>query len=193
MKDYLRDSIRTIAQEPGVQGIHLDYVRHCDVILPRGLWSRYGLVQDREYPEFDFCYCDACREAFAALHGTDPFDLTDPPADERWRQFRYDGVTELVRVLSETVHGVDTAGKDASSLLPTESGKAITAAVFPTPSIARRLVRQAWDEWPVDAVFPMLYHSFYEEGLEWIGRGIAEGLARLEEVADISAGTSEGS
>lgn len=41
-------------------------------------------------------------------------------------------------------------------------GKKITAAVFATPSLARQLVRQAWDKWPVDAVFPMLYHNFYQ-------------------------------
>jgi hypothetical protein len=53
--------------------------------------------------------------------------------------------------------------------------KPISAAVFPTPTIARKLVRQAWDEWPVDAVFPMLYHGFYEEELAWIGEGVIEG------------------
>ena len=31
----------------------------------------------------------------------------------------------------------------------------------------------------MDAIFPMLYHSFYEEGLEWIGTGIQEGLAAM--------------
>ena len=168
VRDYLRDSMLEIAREPGVDGVHLDYVRHSDVILPRGLWAKYDLIQDREYPEFDFCYCDTCRETFASLHNTDPIELPDPPADEAWRRFRWDSVTGLVKVLAEAVH---------------EEGKPITAAVFPTPSIARRLVRQAWDEWPVDAVFPMLYHSFYEEGLDWIGRGVREGLAARAAVA----------
>jgi hypothetical protein len=56
----------------------------------------------------------------------------------------------------------------------------ISAAVFPTPAIARRLVRQSWDEWPVDAVFPMLYHTFYEEGLSWIGACVQEGSTAME-------------
>jgi hypothetical protein len=84
----------------------------------------------------------------------------------------------LVKVLAEGVHEVP-ASAFGSSLAPGGVGKPITAAVFPTPTIARRLVRQAWDEWPVDAVFPMLYHSFYEEGLDWIGTGVREGLAAL--------------
>ncbi len=164
VREYLRDSILEIAREPGVDGVHLDYIRHCDVILPRGLWAKYDLIQDRELPEFDFCYCDTCRETFASLHNIDPLEFDDPSADGAWKQFRWDGVTKLVKTLAEAVH---------------EEKKPISAAVFPTPAVARRLVRQAWDEWPVDAVFPMLYHSFYEEGLEWIGMGIKEGLAAL--------------
>ncbi len=165
VRAYLRDAVLEIAGKPGVDGVHLDYVRHSDVILPRGLWSTYDLLQDQEYPEFDFCYCPVCREGFAAEHGRDPLELPDPSADEDWRRFRWDSVTGLVEVLAEAVHG---------------AAKPITAAVFPTPTIARALVRQPWDHWPLDAVFPMLYHSFYEEGLDWIGAGVKEGLAALE-------------
>lgn len=164
VRAYLRDSMVEAAQHPGVDGIHLDYVRHSDVILPRGLWAKYGLIQDQEYSEFDFCYCEACREAFHSLHGVDPMELLDPQTDERWRAFRLESVTGLVSTLSQAIG---------------QTGKHLSAAVFPTPSIARSLVRQAWDEWPVGTVFPMLYHSFYEEGLEWIGRGVTEGLAAL--------------
>jgi len=178
VREYLRTRFLEIAREPGVDGVHLDYVRHSDVILPRGLWERYGLIQDREHPEFDFCYCEVCRETFASLHDTDPLDLPDPPADQRWRRFRWDSVTGLVEALAGAVHGVP-ASHHGSSLASDSRVKPITAAVFPTPSIARKLVRQAWDEWPVDAVFPMLYHSFYEKGLPWIGRGIKEGLEAI--------------
>ncbi|MCK7530490.1 MAG: hypothetical protein MZV63_05325 [Marinilabiliales bacterium] len=47
----------------GVKGVHLDYIRYSDVILPVGLWEKYNLIQDREYHEFDFCYCDTCRQS----------------------------------------------------------------------------------------------------------------------------------
>lgn len=169
VREYLKETMVAIAQAEGVDGIHLDYVRHCDVILPRGLWSTYDLIQDRELPEFDYCYCESCGEAFGSLTGRDPLEMEDPSADEEWRRFRWDSVTGLVRVLAEAVHGVE---------------KPISAAVFPTPTIARRLVRQAWDEWPLDAFFPMLYHEFYEEGLDWIGRGVREGLAALGRDSD---------
>jgi len=164
VREYLRGLVGELAANPAVDGVHLDYVRHCDVILPRGLWETYDLVQDTELPEFDFCYCDVCREQFAALDGRDPLDIADPPADEAWRRFRWDSVTGAVREFARAVHG---------------HGKPITAAVFPTPAIARRLVRQAWDEWPLDRVFPMLYHSFYLEDIDWIGDGVREGVAAL--------------
>jgi len=164
VREYLREKIAEVAEAPGVDGVHLDYIRHCDVILPVGLWEKYGLLQDREYPFFDFCYCDVCRETFAQESGRDPMTLPDPPSDRAWREFRWKGVTELVRVLATEAH---------------EHGKRISAAVFPTPQLARMLVRQAWDQWPLDAVFPMLYHRFYREDVPWIGRATQEGVAAL--------------
>jgi hypothetical protein len=161
VRAYLRELVAELAEDERVDGVHLDYVRHCDVILPRGLWERYDLVQDTELAPFDFCYCDVCRDAFREISGRDPATLgDDAPLDAAWRRFRWDSVTGLVKGLAEEVHA---------------RGKPITAAVFPTPSIARRLVRQAWDEWPLDAVFPMLYHRFYLEDLAWIGRCVRQG------------------
>lgn len=164
VRAYLRGLIGEAAAESGVDGIHLDYIRHCDVILPRGLWDKYDLVQDRELPEFDFCYCDVCREEFESLTGRDPARLEDPSSDADWARFRRDSVSRVVADLSEVTRA---------------RGKSISAAVFATPALARRLVRQAWDEWPVDRVFPMLYHPAYDEDIPWIGRSVAEGVAAL--------------
>lgn len=165
VREYLRGVVDEVSREPGIAGVHLDYVRHPDVILPIGLWAKYDLVQDGEYPEFDFCYCDVCREAFRKQSGTDPLDLPDPPADEAWRRFRWDSVTGLVRVLADAVRA---------------NGKRISAAVFPTPEIARRLVRQAWEEWPVDAVFPMIYQGFYQREVAWIEAATRAGVTALQ-------------
>lgn len=171
VRDYLVSLATELADDERVDGVHLDYIRHCDVILPRGLWETYDLVQDTELAEFDFCYCEVCRDAFREQNGRDPALLPDPAADEEWRRFRWESVTGLVVEVAAAVRA---------------RGKPITAAVFPTPSIARRLVRQAWDEWPLDAVFPMLYHGFYLEDIEWIGEGIRE--SRL---AGVGPGTGQ--
>ncbi|MGD2217052.1 MAG: family 10 glycosylhydrolase [Gemmatimonadales bacterium] len=164
VRDYLRGVVEELARQPTIDGVHLDYVRHSDVILPVGLWSKYNLIQDREYPEYDFCYCDVCRETFREQTGVDPLELPDPTEDVAWREFRWDSVTRLVEVLAEAVHA---------------HGVPISAAVFPTPTVARKLVRQAWDEWPLDAFFPMIYHEFYEEELAWIGTATREGVDAL--------------
>jgi uncharacterized lipoprotein YddW (UPF0748 family) len=173
VRAYLSDLVTTIAREPGVDGVHLDYVRHADVILPVGLWAKYDLVQDREYPEFDFCYCDVCRETFRNETGKDPLLLPDPTQDREWREFRWNSVTGLVRVLAQAMRVEDAT---------------ISAAVFPTPALARTLVRQAWDEWPLDAVFPMLYHTFYEQSIAWIGSATQEGADALQGRRPLYAG-----
>ena len=46
--------------------------------------------------------------------------------------------------------------------------------------LARKLVRQAWDEWPVDRLFPMLYHPAYDQDIPWIGRSVEEGVRALD-------------
>lgn len=145
-------------------GVCLDYIRFPDVILPRALWEKYDLVQHEELPPFDFCYCDACREAYRALEGVDPLELDDPPSDPAWRRFRWDAVTRLVNELADVVHARD---------------RTISASVFPSPTIARRLVRQDWTAWNLDAVLPMTYQSFYDEPVSWIETTVAEGVAAL--------------
>jgi uncharacterized lipoprotein YddW (UPF0748 family) len=173
VRRYVAEVFGAVARDPAVDEVHLDYVRHCDVILPVALWPRDNLVQDRELPPYDFCYCEVCRAAFRAQAGRDPLALPDPSRDVEWRRFRWDSVTGLVREVARAVRA---------------GGKPLTAAVFPTPAIARRLVRQAWDEWPLDAVFPMTYHGFYSEGVSWIGGAVREGLAALPEGRPLYAG-----
>jgi uncharacterized lipoprotein YddW (UPF0748 family) len=97
----------------------------------------------------------------------------EAPDNSEWREFRWNSVTALVNELAATVHA---------------RGKPITAAVFPTPTLARQLVRQAWELWDLDAVFPMLYNGFYNEGIDWIGTSVREGVAALPAGRPLYAG-----
>ena len=81
-----------------------------------------------------------------------------------WKKFRYDAVTNVVNELTKVAKSHD---------------KAITAAVFPTPDVAKRLVRQDWTNWDLTAIYPMIYHGFYKEQTPWIGTAVKEGLKGL--------------
>jgi uncharacterized lipoprotein YddW (UPF0748 family) len=170
---YLKSQISPYLAIPGLEGIHLDYIRYPDVILPRALWRQYGIVQDKEYPAFDYCYCKQCRQKFTSLGGNDPLTMENPEDDIAWRQFRHKQITSVVSELASHCHAAD---------------KKISAAVFPGPVIAKQLVRQSWDQWPLDEVFPMLYQSFYYGSLDWIRLQTSEGVGVLNGKAPLYSG-----
>ena len=161
VQDFIQGNVKELS-EHDVNGIHLDYVRYPDVILPKGLWSKYNIVQDKEYPQYDYCYCNVCREKFKALEGIDPITLENPSTNQAWLQFRYDQVTNLVN----------------NKLIPVahKHDKVISAAVFPN----WKNVRQQWPEWKLDAVMPMLYNRFYLADAEWIKQYTKTGLQSLK-------------
>jgi uncharacterized lipoprotein YddW (UPF0748 family) len=172
--NYLEELYGKIADIPEVDGVHLDFIRFPDVILAKGLWKKYGLVMDREYPQFDYCYCDKCVADFKARTGIDIKSVKDPSQVEEWKQFRYDLITDLVNRLTKVAHS---------------RNKKITAAVFPGPSsIAKKIVRQEWDKWDIDAFYPMNYNDFYLEGTKWIGDMCREGVSAINNRKPIYSG-----
>ena len=93
---FLENMYGKIADLPEVDGIHLDFIRFPDVILARGLWEKYGLVMDREFPQYDYCYCDKCVADFKTKTGIDIKSVPDPSSVQEWKQFRYDLITDMV-------------------------------------------------------------------------------------------------
>jgi uncharacterized lipoprotein YddW (UPF0748 family) len=154
VREFVRDTVRELAAIEGLTGIHLDYIRHPDAILPSGLWAKYGITQHRVHPPYDYGYTELSRKAFKDRHGIDPITLKDPETNREWLQYRLDSVVDLVN--EYLVPAARTGGKQ------------ISAAVFPGPSLARTMVRQDWGRFNLDAFFPMLYHGFYEAGPEWV-------------------------
>jgi hypothetical protein len=173
VKQYLAADVRNILSKDYIDGIHLDYVRFCDVILPVNLWENYKIEQTKELPEYDYCYCDVCRSKFKAWRGKDITELEYPEASLSWRLYRYNAVNTIVNHLAEVAK---------------EKKKPITAAVFPTPEVARRIVRQDWTNWNLNAVYPMIYHGFYKENVQWIGDAVAEGIHFLNGKFPLYAG-----
>lgn len=161
---FLASDYLEAARQPYVDGMHLDYIRVPDVVLPVSLWSKYGIEQTSEHAEYDYCYCDSCRESFKRLTGRDPLDTEYPMEDQSWINFRLDAVTGIVKAIADTLHA---------------HNQYLSSAVFPGPSMARKMVRQDWGNWNLDAYFPMIYNGFYNEGPEWIGRSVREGVDAL--------------
>lgn len=171
--EYLAEDYVKEVHKPYVDGVHLDYVRMPDVILPVSLWKNYGIEQKEELPEYDFCYCDTCRALFKSLTGKDPLELKYPMENQSWINFRLDAITRVVDAITKAVKA---------------DHKFISAAVFPGPSMARRMVRQDWGNWSLDAYFPMIYNKFYYEGPEWIGRSVKESVTTVNGRAKVYAG-----
>ena len=168
--EFLKGTVTELGSIAEIAGIHLDYIRFPDVILAKRFQLKYGIVQDREYPAYDYCYCEVCREGFKSMTGVDPLKLPDPTANPEWRQFRYDLITRLVNTV------LVPAGR--------QCGKIVTAAVFPN----WESVRQQWTAWDLDGVMPMLYHGFYDENIDWIRRHTARGVEHLKERTPVYSG-----
>jgi len=173
VQQYLEQQVTDILDKDYIDGIHLDYVRYCDVVLPVNLWDKYKIEQTKELPEYDYCYCEVCRAKFKEQYGTELADIQFPEASLSWRLFRYNNISRVVNSLSNIAH---------------QHKKLITAAVFPTPEIARRNVRQDWTNWKLDGVCPMIYHGFYKEKVTWIGDAVAEGVHFLAGAFPLYAG-----
>jgi len=167
VREWVQETVKELAAIPELAGIHLDYIRHPDAILPRGLWQKYGIVQDKVYPPYDYGYSVYEREQFKKKFGADPATRNDAALVKEWFQFRLDMVTDLVNdFLVPAAHA---------------KSKKITAAVFPGPSLARDMVRQDWGRWRLDAFFPMLYHVFYQESPEWIRNQTREAVTTVQQ------------
>jgi uncharacterized lipoprotein YddW (UPF0748 family) len=166
VREWVQGTVKELADIAELTGIHLDYIRHPDRILPSGLWKKYGIVQDKVYPQYDYGYTPYERGQFKKKFGADPLGVTNPILQKKWFQFRLDMVTGLVNdYLVPAAHA---------------KGKMITAAVFPGPSPARENVLQDWGQWHLDAFLPMLYNVFYQEGPEWVRKKTREAISAVQ-------------
>lgn len=170
VRKFVQQRVQALANIKNLDGIHLDYVRMPDVILAEALQPKYDIVQDREYPQYDYCYCALCRESFNEKFDLDPMTLDNPAEDQNWYQHRYDAVVELVN----------------DFLVPVAKAKEkiITAAVFPN----WESVRQQWHLFDLDAFLPMLYQGFYNKEVPWIGDEVEKALVRLDNSKPIYSG-----
>lgn len=164
-REHVKNNVRKLTKVKGLASIHLDYVRYVDVILGADLQPKYNLVQTTEMPEYDYGYHPIAREGFKAIFNKDPQDFEHPELSTEWRQYRLNAITTLVNEIVEIAH---------------EKNQKITAAVFPFPEMSRQMVRQAWNDWNLDAAYPMIYNNFYRENVNWIGFATEQGVKDVD-------------
>lgn len=162
VRSYLKEKCAALSEVENVDFVQLDYIRYADVVLAEALWPKYG-VDGKEEPKADACYCKEC--------------LGDYEKDRdmiSWDEWRERVLTSLVNEIAAEVHC---------------RGKKLSVDVFPTPRIyARKMVRQNWRDWNVDAIFAMNYHVFYNKDVEWIGEMVREELKDLPKNAHLYSG-----
>lgn len=161
VKEYLLKKMDELSMVKGLSGIHFDYIRYVDVILPIGLQPKYNLVQDHEMPEFDYGYHPYMRQLYLDSMDIDPLKMEQADQNAHWHRFRLDRLNETVIQLRDRVR---------------ENELSVSSAVFPTPALSRKMVRQDWESWDLDYYFPMVYHNFYNESFPWITAVMEENI-----------------
>jgi uncharacterized lipoprotein YddW (UPF0748 family) len=152
VKEFLKEKVKDLAKINGLDGIHLDYIRYVDVILPTALQPIYGLKQDSIMAEFDYGYHPYMRNLYKEKYGIDPKELPNFKQDTSWINFRLRELNKTVNTLVPIAH---------------KANMQLTAAVFPSPQMSRNMVRQDWEHWNLDKFFPMVYYKFYNEDYHW--------------------------
>jgi len=160
-RNHVLSLVEGLAKVEGIESVHLDYIRFPDIFLPIGLLPKYDLKQETEMAEYDFCYCDVCISEFEKLHHKNPKESSNTAIDMEWKNFRLNAIKSVVDDAYEIVKN---------------NNKKLTAAVFPYPEMADHMVRQRWDKWNIDEVYPMIYHGFYNEEIDWIGYATKQGV-----------------
>ena len=164
-RNHILGLVEGLAKVDGIESVHLDYIRFSDIFLPIALLPKYDLVQDTELPEFDSCYCEVCISKFEDIHHKNPLESPNTSIDMEWKNFRLNSIKNIV---------------DDAYKLTKANNKKLTAAVFPYPEMADHMVRQRWDKWNIDEVYPMIYHGFYSEEVDWIGYATKQGVSDVK-------------
>ena len=114
-----------------------------------------------------------CISKFEKIHHKNPLESHNTSIDMEWKNFRLNSIKNIVNDAYKIVKAND---------------KRLTAAVFPYPEMADHMVRQRWDKWDIDEVYPMIYHGFYNEEVDWIGYATKQGIEDVQGKIAINTG-----
>jgi hypothetical protein len=176
-KNYLNYYLQRVQKkvaETGCDGLHLDFIRYPDIFA---FQDRLAIPRD-EVPAYSFCYCLNCRGRYMRETGIDPIEVPlDPnsPVYQQWTQWRYKVITETVRQIRKQI---------APNLK-------LSAAVFPTPEIARKNVLQDWPAFvdQLDHICTMIYaQKQWGKPITWVKEATELGLKEMKGKSKLYAG-----
>ena len=166
VEEFILSEMDELLKLDGIDGICMDYLRFPDVILPEKLQAKYGFKQNREYSFWDYGYHPTMIDKFKEEYDYDPSEADDPSKDLKWKQFRYDQITNLANKISNKAH---------------QAGKKVSATPYASPQLALKHARQDFTKWNLDYVFPMTYSGFYQaDGPNWIAQCTKETKASFK-------------
>jgi len=172
VQEELIRQVDTLCRLDGIKGISLDFARYVDAILPIRLQPKYGIVQDKVYPAWDYGYHPDAIQKFKNRYGYDPRKQSDPSNDALWLSFRWEELTSCVQAIARQIR---------------KHQLKVCASPFPTKEIARTLVRQDWTQWQLDFYLPMAYYKFYDQTIDWVYQTTTENVALVKPAPVITA------
>jgi uncharacterized lipoprotein YddW (UPF0748 family) len=141
------DTMLEVARKYDVDGIHFDYIRYRDDTI---------------------CYCDGCRQRFEAEIGQPvanwPADCYNGALRDRYRDFRCEQITRLVKATYEEAHRIKPHIK-------------VSAAVFSDYPSCRRSVGQDWGLWVKEGYLDFVCPMDYTDSLSGYRRTVAKQLS----------------
>ncbi|MFB3897178.1 MAG: family 10 glycosylhydrolase [bacterium] len=176
-KEYLAfylDRVQQRVAETGCDGLHLDFIRYPDIF---GFNNKQFVPRD-EVPEYSFCYCLNCRGRFMREAGVDPIEVPLDPKSlvyQKWTQWRYQVIVDTVRQIRKQI---------APNLK-------LSAAVFPTPELARKNVLQDWPAFAdqLDHICTMIYaEKQWGKPITWVKEATELGLQEMKGKTKLYAG-----
>jgi hypothetical protein len=158
----------------GTDGLHLDYIRYPDGFA----FGEHPATHRVEVASQSYCYCDRCRQQFVEAHGVDP------------KAIPVDATNSLFRIWQDWRRRqiVAQVGWYRKAL---PASLALSAAVFPTPNLARNDVQQDWPRFAkhLDFVVPMIYGlQFWDMDVYWTRAAVEEGRRELPSTTRLLAG-----
>ncbi len=147
VQNYLLEKIASYQNIEGLEGVYLSEMKYIENKLPEGLQPRYGVVQSKVHPQYDFGYHEFTVEKFREKFQKAPTSLQKEEV-KKWDDFRTEILTNLVAKLKKELEETDLK---------------LSVEVYPEPQVAKEIAKQDWVNWEIDFAVRPVFSEFYQK------------------------------